>query len=412
MKSKLSIIIVVLVIVCIILLLVAGTRSLENNEVIDLTQQSFSYKDKKRGGCYVAFQCLPHLYNQEPVKVVTKPFSLTYRKNTNLLRGTGNLYLLVTKKLYTTEQDVTDMLRFAANGNQLFLATTTPDSILQSRLSVKVDTLDHGFIAPTSVEHYVNPHLAPDTVFSRGGIAAGRYFTSYDTSVTTILGTGRIKDSTGRRMPNFIRITYGRGAVFLLLNPSSLTNVFLLEKHNIASLEKQLAYTYNNPNAVYWDEYYKYLNGPRGDFSEWQVLMRYPAMRWALWLVLALLLLYVLFEGKRRQRIIPDKEVLTNNSLEFVETLGQLYYQQGNNRNLAQKMVLHWTEYVRSRFYLNTSYLNQAFIDTLARKSGMPVAAVRDIVDSIHHIQLEDHISDAYLEQFYKNIHQFYLNTK
>jgi len=88
------------------------------------------------------------------------------------------------------------------------------------------------------------------------------------------------------------------------------------------------------------------------------------------------------------------------------------YYQQGNNRNLAQKMTLHWTEYVRTRFYLSTQHLNAAFIDTLARKSGQPYAVVREIVESIHHIQLSDQVSDADLQQFYRNIHQFYLNTK
>ena len=412
MKSKFSIIIVVLVVVCIILLLVAGTRSVED-EIQDLTKQSFSYKDKKPGGCYALFQVLPHLYTNEPVKVVTKPFSLTYKKNQSFAMGEESLYILVTKKLYASEQDVTDMLQFAANGNQLFIAMTEPDSLLQARLAVEADTLDRSFSMPVSTQHYINPNLAPDTVFTRKGIVAGRYFTSYDTSATTILGTGIVPDSsTGRAKPNFIRVAYGKGAVFLLLNPSSLTNYFLMHEPNMASLEKQLAYTYNIPTAIYWDEYYKYLNGPRGDFSEWQVLMRYPAIRWALWLVVALLLLYVLFEGKRRQRIIPEKEVLTNNSLEFVETLGQLYYQQGNNRNLAHKMVLHWTEYIRTRFYLNTTYLNQAFIDTLTRKSGLPYADVREIVDSIHHIQLSEQINDKYLEQFYKNIHQFYQNTK
>lgn len=374
---------------------------------MDLFRQSFSYKDKKPGGCYVAFNSLQHLFNGESLKVMTKPFTRAYKKNDYLNKGEGSLYILVADKLYATSTDIEDMLRFVSAGNQLFIAVNKPDSTLSVRLSLEVEnSRDKVLSIPFSEQHYVNPYVGPDTVFSRKGIYEGHYFSAMDTSNTTILSTNR------RQQPNFVRVNYGKGNVFMLLNPSSLTNYFLMHGNNIVSLERQIAYTYDTPSGVYWDEYYKYLTTAQSDFSEWQVLMRYPAMRWALWLFVALLLLYVLFESKRRQRIIPDKPVLANNSLEFVETLGQLYYQQGNNRNLAQKMTLHWTEYVRTRFYLSTQHLNSAFIDTLTRKSGQPYDTVRGIVESIHHIQLSDQLSDADLQQFYNSIHQFYLNTK
>lgn len=402
---KIFVIITVFVVVCVFLLVIAGNSSRNTADRLDLSRQSFSYKDKLPGGCYVVYNCLRHLYDAESVKVMTKPFTRTYKKNDYLNKGEGSLYILVTDKLYASQQDIEDMLLFTSAGNQLFLAINRPDSVLKARLGIKVND-PHLSFSTASTERYVNPYMGADTVFSRKGINAGAYFTGLDTANTTILATNE------NQQPNFIRVNYGKGNVFVLLNPSSLTNYYLMHDRNIASLEKQMAYTYSTPSGVYWDEYYKYLNGPQGDFSEWQVLMRYPAMRWALWLLVLLLLLYVLFESKRRQRIIPDKPVLTNNSLEFVETLGQLYYQQGNNRNLAQKMTLHWTEYVRTRFYLSTQHLNATFVDTLTRKSGQPYAIVREIVESIHHIQLSEQVSDADLKKFYKSIHLFYLNTK
>lgn len=406
MRSKIFIVITIFVVLCVILLMVAGNQSRSTTARLDLSKQSFSYKDKLPGGCYAAYNCLQHLFNGESLKVMTKPFSRTYKKNDYLNKGEGSLYILVTDKLYASPQDVEHMLSFASAGNQLFIAVNQPDSLLKVQLGFAVDSQQYIFRPSGSTERYVNPYMGADTAFSRKGIYAGRYFTGMDTANTTILATN------DAQQPNFIRVSYGKGNIFVLLNPSSFTNYFLMHKDNVASLEKQMAYTYNTPSGVYWDEYYKYLNGPQGDFSEWQVLLRYPAMRWALWLFVVLLLLYVLFESKRRQRIIPDKPVLANNSLEFVETLGQLYYQQGNNRNLAQKMTMHWTEYVRTRFYLGTQHLNAAFVDTLTRKSGQPYAVVRGIVESIHHIQLSEQVSDTDLQKFYKSIHQFYLNTK
>jgi hypothetical protein len=300
------------------------------------------------------------------------------------------------------------MINFATAGNQLFLAVSNPDSLLlwNLNLTVKMDStysFDQG-----SEQHYVNQLLAPDTSFQRKGIPPGRYFELMDTSKTTILGTDYL------HRPNFIKVSVGNGSVVLSLQPSTVTNYFLMHGKNMASLEKELSYSNYYQDHVYWDEFYKYQDYRQSDndFSEWQVLMRYPAMRWAIWLAVLLLIMYILFEGKRRQRIIPDKPVLANNSMEFVNALGQLYYHQHDNANLGRKIIQQWLEFIRTRYYLNTSYLNDNFINTLAHKSGIPVEYVRRIVESIHHIQMSDDISDERLKWFYKNIQAFYLNTK
>ncbi|GAA3942006.1 hypothetical protein GO495_08775 [Chitinophaga oryziterrae] len=408
MKSKLPIIIVgALIILLLIFVVAASVQNLQDQDQ-DLQKQSFNYKEKKPGGCYVLFKALPELYSTEiKPKVVTKPFADTYKKDKELANG-YNLYVLVSDKLYATAQDVKDMLTYAELGNQLFLAVNMPDSVLLERLGLTIAMDTSHVYYRDSEQHYVNPALAPDTAFSCKGIFGGDYFTSMDTSITTILGTDE------QHRPNFIRVTRGSGSILISLNPSAVTNYFLMHENNIASMGKEFSYTNNYQDNIYWDEYYKYQDYKRseGDFSEWQVLMRYPAMRWALWLAILLLIIYIVFEGKRRQRIIPDKPVITNNSLEFVNALGQLYYQQHDNANLGQKIIQQWLEFIRTRFYMNTSYLNDTFIATLSHKSGIPVDRVREIIDSIHHIRLADQVSDDFLNTFYKNIQAFYLNTK
>lgn len=381
-------------------------QAFSQDEDLHLEKQTFSYKDKVPGGCYVMFESLPSFYDGEHPNVVSKPFAATAKKDINLRTGEGILYYLVTNRLFTTPEDVDSMIEFVNRGNQLFVAATDMDSAFISRLYTKVsDNLDF-FAKPHAEERYVNHALTPDTVYARDSIKGGRYFSLLDTARTTILGT----DNNHRA--NFVRINVGKGQVFLLLQPSILTNYFLMYKHNLGSLEKIAAYTYGY-STVYWDEFYKYHQYPQeGDFSQWSVLMRYPALRWALWLLVLLLLLYAIFESKRRQRIIPDKVVLTNNSLEFVEALGQLYYQQHDNVNLARKIIMQWLEFIRTKYYLNTNAIDDEFIRRLSHKAGMPLADVEAIIDSIHFIQLADKITDTYLKEFYSKIQAFYLNTK
>lgn len=409
MKKTILIIIGSLIFLLLVFLILSSAKPGDNNaDELDLTKQSFSYKDKKPGGCYVFYKVLSEFYsvNVKPL-IVTKPFAATYKKDKDL--GSGyNLYVLVSKNLYATKQDVADMISFVTAGNQLFLAVSNPDSLLLEKLHLKTESDSAYLYYQGSEQHYVNPSLAPDTLFQRNGIPGGRHFTKIDSAKTTILGT----DYQNR--PNLIKINVGDGSILFSLQPSTVTNYFLMHDKNMASLEHELSYSNYYQDHVYWDEFYKYQDYRQSDsdFSEWQVLMRYPAMRWAVWLALLLLVMYILFEGKRRQRIIPDKPVLANNSMEFVNALGQLYYHQHDNGNLGRKIVQQWLEFIRTRYYLNTSYLNDTFSNTLAHKSGIPLEKVHSILNSIHHIQLSDQVTDEELKTFYKNIQAFYLNTK
>lgn len=409
MKTKsIYIIIGSVVLLFIVLMIIGGNFSINPEEQsTDMSRSSFSSKDKKAGGAYAAFKMLPELFSKHSIQVVTKPFARTYEKETEL-KYSGNTYILVANELFTTEKDVDAMLEYVSPGNELFIAVNNPDPYLAKQLNFKVvesDNLQHQKAGV--VQRYEDTAVPVDTSFSYEGMISGNYFSGTDSTTTTTLGYNY------KNKPNFIRIAYSRGYIYLLLNPYTFTNYFLLHKHNVAALEMQTAYLQNSAGNVYWDDFYSGQHSAQaGDFSEWQVLMRYPAMRWALWLGVALLLLYVLFESKRRQRIIPDKPVFNNTSVEFVDAIGQLYYQQHNNFNLAHKMILHLLEYIRTRYYLNTNILNEEFVAALSRKSTISEADIRTLLQMMHHVQLEGNISDDYLKEFYKRIQLFYLNTK
>lgn len=408
MNTKPIYIIGSVVLLLVVLVIIGGNLTGNMGEQsTDMLQSSFSSKDKRAGGAYAAFKMLPQLFAKHSVQVVTKPFARTYEKETEL-KYSGNAYILVANQLFTTEKDVDAMLEYVAPGNELFIAVNMPDPYLAKQLrfnTVESSNLQQKKIS--LVQSYKDEIVPVDTSFSYPGMISGNYFSDTDTTTTTILG------SNYKNKPNFIRISYSRGYIYLLLNPYTFTNYFLLYQRNVAALETQLSYMENHSSNVYWDDFYNGQHSAQsGDFSEWQVLMRYPSMRWALWLGVALLLLYVIFEGKRRQRIIPDKPAFNNTSLEFVDAIGQLYYQQHNNYNLAHKMILHFLEYIRTRYYISTNLLNEEFVAALSRKSAISETDIRQLLQMMHHIQLEGNISDEYLQEFYKRIQLFYLNTK
>lgn len=407
MRAVIITIISVIVVGLLFVVILAGSIGSGNRAENRFSRRNISYssRDKAPYGGYVAHQLLKDLFASKP-KNITRSFASTYKK---MLKDHNDLYIIVAGKLFITPDDANAMYNYTSNGNRLYLVLEETDSLLENTFNFSTKFMVDSVrrleqYADINSQSYSNTHLAPDTFFQAKGIPMNNALDATDTAVTTILGTN------GKHEPNFFRINVGDGLLYVLLNPMTWTNNFLLEKNNIRSLETQMAYLPQFPKNVYWDEFYKHLRGrQQDDFSSWQVLMRHPSLRWALWLAVLLLLLYVLFEGKRRQRLIPPKPTLHNSSLDFAETLGRLYYLHHNNKNLAQKMIQHLLEHIRLNYYLNTSQLNDEFITSLSRKSGHSRETVSNMISQVHAIRLAGTVSDEDLQYFYNSIYQFYI---
>ncbi len=110
---------------------------------------------------------------------------------------------------------------------------------------------------------------------------------------------------------------------------------------------------------------------------------------------------------KRKQRIIPVITPLLNTTLEFVGTIGNLYYQSAEHKNIAEKKIHFLMDQIRSKYWLNTNALDESFIVALARKTGKGEDDVRTLVKSIAAIQAKDRISSEELIDINKKIEKF-----
>jgi hypothetical protein len=159
---------------------------------------------------------------------------------------------------------------------------------------------------------------------------------------------------------------------------------------------------------VKWDEYFRYDRGK--DFSAFQYVLGNRSLKWAFWLLLLLFLLIYLFESKRRQRIVPALSTLRNNSLDFVRTIGRLYYQRRDNQNLALKMVTHFQDFVRTRYNLTvpaTEEEDDAFVERLSHKTGFGRDRLRELIASTRRIR-ESTLRDEELLAFNRKLEEFY----
>ncbi|MBK7883196.1 MAG: hypothetical protein IPJ81_04895 [Chitinophagaceae bacterium] len=176
-----------------------------------------------------------------------------------------------------------------------------------------------------------------------------------------------------------------------------------------------MSFTRPAPDNIYWDNYYNPLNyskKKKKNFSAFDMIFNNPPLKWAFWLTLLLLLLYVLFQGKRRQRIIENIPPNENTSVTFTETIGRLYLQKKDNHNIAQKMITYFNEHIRNNYFLNAGQFNEEFIATLSRKSGVDKNKIESLYRSIHRVQVSIQVEDFELLSLNEKIQYFFKNSK
>lgn len=295
---------------------------------------------------------------------------------------------------------------FTQEGNYVFILASGLNYDATNFFKIVYDTRPLSEFKDSLKINLKHPPFANNASFVYPGWQQDSYFSEYDTATTIPLGT----DIFGH--VNFIAINTGRGKIFIHLAPLSFSNYFILHHNNRAYLQKIASLIPPDVHAVLWNEYFltkRRSNDPQPSIL--RILWQYPPFRWGLVTAVVTLLLYVLLEMRRRQRMIPDWKKPTNDSLEFVRTMGRLYYDKGDHKNLAKKMANYFLDHVRMRYKISTQQLNDTFIQALHQKSNYPVHELQRLTSSISHINENDTVSTYDLSHLYKQLESFYQNT-
>ena len=374
-------------------------------------------------GTYLAFNSLTYYFPESKVEPLPRSFRYTSIDNHMKYNYDGHsLLILHGLDFYISTEEWKDLKQFIAQGNEVILFCSKLDIKIEKELQCfkeRSEEEDIMFLNPNneSVNHHVLS-IADDTtgMYGYNGRSLHGYFSMQADSIANIMDTTTdslvgLPDTLGYAgaQPDFVRYSLGDGHLTLHAAPLVLSNYFLLQDNNKYYLDAVWHTLPYNINHIYWNDYYK----RRVESAGLALLLKYPATRLALLLALFAMLLYVLFEGKRKQRIIPIIPPLRNDSVSFVETVGRLYYNKGDHSNLSQKMTLQFLEWVRTHYHLNTNLLNEDFVRQLTIKSGQPETTVSSLMELIHEIKMGTaFIDDAYLYQLYITIQLFYKNNR
>lgn len=384
--------------------------------------------DKRPYGTWLAAKSLPYYFPHARVEALSPGFRYSSIDDSMKYHSDGrSLLVLQGLDFYISDREWESLKSFILAGNEVVIFCSHLDSKIEDELNCyKV----HQNMEELPANIYKSMDAANDSLIIAG--VPGKMFgyrgrsLKGNFSIKKEIFVDRVSDSastdnyiTGKRIskeifgyvdrdgkePDFVRFTYGKGHLTLHAAPLVLSNYFLLQPGNETYLAAIWKTFPDNITHVYQNDYYKRTTGQ----ASIDALMRFPPARAGIYMALFILLIYLLFESKRKQRIIPIIPPVKNESVSFVETVGRLYYNKGDHTNLAEKMVQQFLDWVRMHYYLNTNLLNDQFIHQLTIRSGQPEPAVRGLMDMVHEIKTGyAKPDDAYLYQLYHTIQNFY----
>ena len=366
----------------------------------------YGYKDKEPMGGYVAYHYINSLFNFGVTDVINKSFSkLRYEINYD-----KSLYIIVARAVFISKDDLESMMNYVSNGNTLFISAEYIDEKLIDTLGAKISFDFSTFFARSEYEMekkdtWISLAQEPAASNQKYGfffVPFNNRVISYDTSATQELGYNE------ERSPNFIAIDHGQGKFIFHIAPAAFSNYFLLTGNNKEYIEKAFSYFKPETSSIYWDNYYRLRRGSDEDFSIFNFFKKHPPLYYAFLLTLAALLIFIAFAGKRRQRFVPEKIPNTNTTVSYTETIGRLYLQKKDNRNIALKMFTYFLEQVRNNYYLNTQSLNNDFSEALSRKSGVPETRVKHLLQLMDDTDRSANISDMRLLELHNLIQEYF----
>ena len=367
---------------------------------------SLDKNSKEPYGCYIAYQNLTDIFTNAVIKSNDNFFTRIKKINQSNSRN-KSLVISVTNQFNLSESDLDELMRYIMNGNSALILSNKFSDTLLNYFSLQTKLIDTSsslkYFMPLSEVTMPIDISFKDSIksFNYKGIATNQYF---DTLINedfdnTIEWIGRIDKTKRNNLLEYIN----KGKIIIGHTPTALCNYFLLQQNNKQYYEYLLSHFSKNISEVYWIS--KLIQMP--SLQERSNILNFPPFFKAFLVIVALLLLYTLFEAKRRQRIVENLPPVENASLEFVETVGQLYYNKGDHKNLAEKMILFYLENIRTKHNVTTRELNDALAKVLSHKLNHSEVETKSFISYLNYIRTQPTLVETDIQFLFQQLKKF-----
>ncbi|MDC6390003.1 DUF4350 domain-containing protein [Maribacter sp. PR1] len=387
------------------LILIAGLMLLQYSKPKNINWfESYVRTHKIPYGTFVANELIENQLFQEKVQQVYLP-PYEFLSNNDSLNG---IYVFVNNDVSFEKAELNRLLNWTALGNTLFIASESFEKKFRDTLNFETGVVYGGFEVAQKQEHQlVNPMLKGKQPFTYEKENYVTVFNEIDSVKMSVLATVQTpKDKPEEYIENItaVKRPFGKGEIILSTFPKAFTNYFILEKDNKDYTAGLFSY-FHNREKIYMDNYHK--SGKAFYTSPMYIFLNTKELKWAYYLILIGGLIYIIFEGKRKQRPIPVVKPLQNQTMAFTRTISDMYFEKGDRNSIAEHKINYFLNYIKSRYYLTNISQEDEFYKKISGRSGNTIGETKTLFNFMDELRNSPLVSESQLIKLNKLIQKF-----
>ncbi|PIB36936.1 hypothetical protein BFP72_16760 [Reichenbachiella sp. 5M10] len=303
----------------------------------------------------------------------------------------GEGLLSISEDLVLGDPSYEELVAQVSQGKTVLLSTSYLDQKLVDTLSIYFDTRDYYYDSDGD-SSFLEVEGMPRTYFLETEIL--QYIDSLPPSAVVY-----VTNAEGQAV--VASIPFGEGEFVLCSTPIIFTNYFMLYGDNHRLTARVLSLLPDS--GVRWTSYYQ--SGVATNSSPFREVLKHPPLRNALYFALALIALHMIVGSRRVQRAIPVIRALPNQTMDFIKTVGLLYFHQRDQRAVAKSRIDYFKENIRMQYH---AHLHQDNDRVLAAKIGVKEEDVTALVKVIQEVEGAKAINDELLIALDKKLNVIY----
>ena len=374
---------------------------------------TFAHADRQPFGCYVMDSVLraslPHGY-----EVIGSDFEQYIGENAKPVKHT----FLFTNTFEYFRPD-TNFLKMIEEGNNAIIATDYnisyyDDSTEEMGLGYKCYSNNYYYDGDYFSKESLSINASYDTVYWESGemFAPASYpinsvFCSKELILSSdyrILATLNEKHENGSdgEVDTVAGIRdCGKGKIVVVSMPMLFSNYGILNDTIRPLVLRLLSQCSDLPMVRYDPSLISEMEQDEQEDSPLHYLLANRPLRWALYLALATVILFVLFSARRRQRVIPVIKPPVNHMMDFVKRIGGIYYKRHDNVDLLIKKYVTFGNELRTKAMINVDDYDHIDdeLQSLSTRTGIPFKELQQQIYDVWRATNASSINDKRLQQ-------------
>lgn len=363
---------------------------------------SYSITDKIPQGTFVFYESLEKVAKVEQVNI--PPFEFLEDTTT-----TGT-YFFLNASVGIDAAELNKLLKWVEKGNTAVISASYISYPLLDTLKITNDQkIRKNGLENIPQYNFANKDLRSEKYYEFNRDHTLEYFDSLNGKQQKVLGMAKVKDDNSVQndsLANFVESKFGEGRFLLHSSPQAFTNYFLLEGENFEYAEKFLAYL-DLQETIYWDNHYK--NGKIIHTSPLYILLSNRYFKWAYYFVIIATILFIFFEGKRKQKSIPVVNPLRNQTYDYTRTIAGMYLDQKDYRTIAQKIRDQFFIFLQKEFKINVKE-QKNYRQLIEQQTKISSEEIDLLFDQIKALEVKPSVTKKDIEALNRLIIQFKKN--